>query len=183
MSADGFFHCSVKSVGRSNGRSIVAAAAYRSGTRIEDERTGEVFDFRARGGVLDSFIIAPANAPSWAADRGRLWNGAESAETRANGRLATEVELGLPYELSSRMRKALVTEFARTIAEKHGVAVDVALHKPSGKGIDHKNYHAHVVVNSSHAGRGWFCREGQGTAEGYRAVGLCERQSCCCRDP
>ena len=95
MTALGFYHCSVKSVGRAKGRSVVAAAAYRSGERLDDEITGQTFDYRARGGVVESFILAPDHAPAWAHDRERLWNEAERAEGRANGRLATEIETRL----------------------------------------------------------------------------------------
>jgi len=73
MSA-GFYHCSVKGVGRALGRSVVAAAAYRSGERLADEITGKTADYRARGGVVETFILTPDNAPAWAHDRERLWN-------------------------------------------------------------------------------------------------------------
>jgi len=144
VTAAGFYHCSVKSVGRAKGRSIVAAAAYRSGERLADEWAGRTADYRARGGVLDSFIVAPDAAPAWMHDRERLWNAAERAETRANGRLATELELALPHELTAAQRKELVTEFVQEIAERHGVAADVAIHEP-GQGGDHRNDHAHVL--------------------------------------
>ncbi|MGE4046481.1 MAG: MobQ family relaxase [Acetobacteraceae bacterium] len=145
MTAAGFYHCSVKSVGRAKGRSVVAAAAYRSGTRLEDERTGEVFDYRARGGVVDTFIIAPENAPAWARDRAQLWSRAELAEGRANGRLATELELALPHELDAAQRKQLLHDFLAPITDRHGTAADVAIHKP-GEGKDHRNIHAHVLL-------------------------------------
>jgi hypothetical protein len=32
----------------------------------------------------------------------RLWNAAEAAEARSNGRIAIELELGLPHELTAR---------------------------------------------------------------------------------
>lgn len=39
------YHCSIKIIGRSRGRSAVAAAAYRSGERLRDEETGLLHDF------------------------------------------------------------------------------------------------------------------------------------------
>ena len=147
MTAAGFYHCSVKSVGRSNGRSIVAAAAYRAGVVLLDEITGQFADYRARGGVLDSFILAPENAPSWTHDRARLWNGAEQAEQRANGRLATELELALPHELDAAARKQLLKDFLAPIIDRYGVAADVAIHEP-GEGRDHRNIHAHVLITN-----------------------------------
>jgi hypothetical protein len=155
MSAGGFYHCSVKSVGRANGRSVVAAAAYRAGARLIDEITGQVQDYQLRHGVLDRFILAPANAPSWAHDRERLWNAAELAEPRANGRLATEIELALPHELTDAQRKALLTDYLRPLIERHGVAADVAIHAP-GQGSDHRNIHAHVLITHRELGADGF---------------------------
>ncbi|MGE4046252.1 MAG: MobQ family relaxase [Acetobacteraceae bacterium] len=151
MTASGFYHCSVKGVGRAKGRSVVAAAAYRAGERLHDEITGLVQDYQLRHGVLDTFILTPQDAPSWAHDRGRLWNEAERAEPRANGRLATELELALPHELTDARRKALLIDYLRPLVEKHGVAVDVAIHAP-GEGRDHRNVHAHVLVTHRELG-------------------------------
>jgi hypothetical protein len=39
------FHLAVKAIGRSAGRSATAAAAYRAGVEITDERTGLVHDY------------------------------------------------------------------------------------------------------------------------------------------
>ena len=145
MTVAGFYHCSVKGVGRAAGRSVVAAAAYRSGERLMDESTGLAADYRARSGVIDSFILTPDNAPAWAHDRERLWNEAERAETRANGRLATEFELALPHELDHAGRKQLLKDYLAPFVERHGVAADVAIHEP-GEGRDHRNVHAHVLL-------------------------------------
>lgn len=161
MSATGFYHCSVKSVGRSNGRSIVAAAAYRAGEQLMDERTGQIADYRARGGVLDSFIVTPADAPAWTQARTWLWNGAEAAEHRANGRLATELELALPHELTAAQRKELLSDFVLKVVEKYGVAADVAIHAP-GKEGDHRNIHAHVLITNRKLDENGFVEKAEG---------------------
>ncbi|MGD0107366.1 MAG: MobQ family relaxase [Rhodopila sp.] len=155
MTAGGFYHCSVKNVGRTNGRSVVAAAAYRSGERLTDERTGETADYRARGGVVDTFILSRDGAPAWAHDRARLWNEAERAEPRANGRLATEFELALPHELTAAQCKQLLKDYLGPIIEKHGIAADVAIHAP-GEGKDHRNIHAHVLLTHRELGADGF---------------------------
>jgi hypothetical protein len=151
MTASGFYHCSVKPVGRSNGRRVVAAAAYRSGERLADEITGQVADYRARGGVLDAFILTRDDAPAWAHDRATLWNEAERAEPRANGRLATEFELALPHELTDAQRRQLLQDYLAPIIEKHGIVADVAIHAP-GEGKDHRNIHAHVLLTHRELG-------------------------------
>ena len=68
------YHLTAKLIKRSNGQSAVACAAYRSGTRLLDERTGEQKDYRRKGGVEHSEILTPEDAPEWAQDREQLWN-------------------------------------------------------------------------------------------------------------
>lgn len=48
------YHLSMKPIARSSGRSAVAAAAYRSGTCLTNERDGLVHDFRRKGGIEHS---------------------------------------------------------------------------------------------------------------------------------
>ena len=155
MAAEAYYHCSVASVSRAGGRSIVAAAAYRSGEKLIDESTGLVHDYTRRQGVLEAFLVLPAHAPAWAHDRERLWNEATRAEPRANGRFATELELALPHELDAAQRRKLAETFARDLADRYGVAVDVALHVP-GTGRDHRNHHAHVLVSHRELGAEGF---------------------------
>ena len=62
------YHLSVSVVSRSTGRSAVAAAAYRAGACLRDERTGVVHDYTRRGGVLSAEVVAP---PGCAAQIGR----------------------------------------------------------------------------------------------------------------
>ncbi|MGP0092322.1 MAG: MobQ family relaxase [Xanthobacteraceae bacterium] len=155
MPAAAYYHCSVDSVSRAKGRSVVAAAAYRGGDKLVEESTGAVHDYRRRRGVLEAFIVLPAGAPAWAADRERLWNEANRADQRANGRLATELELALPHELNAEQRRRLAATFARELAERYRVAVDVALHMP-GEGRDHRNHHAHMLVSQRELGPAGF---------------------------
>src|SRR3546814_19848594 len=95
------FHLAVKAIGRSAGRSATAAAAYRAGVEITDERTGLVHDYTRKQGVEHSELMLPTDAPEWAADRARLWNAAELAETRKNATVAREYETSHPGELSA----------------------------------------------------------------------------------
>ena len=124
------YHLSVKTVKRSVGRSATAAAAYRSGSVIACDREGRVHDYSAKGGVAETFIVAPADAPSWAQDRAALWNAAEARETRRNSVTAREWELALPAEISDADRSAIARNFAQALVERYGVAADVAIHAP-----------------------------------------------------
>lgn len=109
------FHLSVKTVSRSAGRSATAAAAYRAGCKITDERTGEIHDYTRKGGVESAAVILPDNAPEWARDRAQLWNAAEQAEKRKNSTVAREFEIALPAELSPAEREKLAHDFAREL--------------------------------------------------------------------
>src|SRR3546814_10038230 len=84
------FHLAVKTIGRSAGRSATAAAAYRAGVEITDERTGLVHDYTRTQGVDHHALVVPADAPAWASDRAVLWNAAQQAETRKNTTVARE---------------------------------------------------------------------------------------------
>ena len=144
------YHLSVKSVSRSSGRSAPAAAAYRTGERIVNERDGVTHDYSRRTGVEQSFIITPPGA-EWAHDRSALWNAAEAAEKRKDAKVAREYEVALPAELSAKGRAGLARAFAAEIVERYGVAADVAIHAP-GKEGDSRNHHAHILTTTRTVG-------------------------------
>ena len=141
------YHLSVKTISRSAGRSATAAAAYRAGVKITDERTGQIHDYSRKSGVESAELVLPADAPKWAADRSALWNAAEQSETRKNSTVAREFEIALPAELSAEERRRLAVDFAREIVDRHGCAADVAIHAPS-RGGDNHNHHAHILCST-----------------------------------
>ncbi len=145
------FHLSVKTVSRSAGRSATAAAAYRAGVKITDERTGDIHDYTRKGGVEFTDLVLPADAPEWAADRAALWNAAEQKETRKNSTVAREFEIALPDELTPVERQRLALDTARELVERHGCAADVAIHAPGADG-DHRNHHAHILLSTRRLG-------------------------------
>jgi len=149
------FHLSVKTISRSAGRSATAAAAYRAGVKISDERTGEIHDYTRKGGVESADLVLPGGAPEWAADRAALWNAAEQAETRKNSTVAREFEIALPDELTAAERYRLAHDLARELVERHGCAADVAIHAPGADG-DHRNHHAHILLSTRRLGPDGF---------------------------
>ncbi|MDQ4404952.1 Ti-type conjugative transfer relaxase TraA [Rhizobium sp. AN63] len=142
------YHFSVKPIGRNAGKSAVAAIAYRTASRILNERECITHDFTAKKGVVHAEIILPdgVDAP-WARDRASLWNTAEFAERRCDARVAREFEIALPHELSDAGRLALTQAFATDLANRFDAAVDFAIHVPQGKSDD-RNIHAHVVMTT-----------------------------------
>ena len=145
------YHLSVKPVSRGGGRSATAASAYRAAELVHDQTTGQTFDYSRKSGVEHAEIVLPTEAArrdiNWARDREALWNAAERAENRSNSRVAREYELALPHELSKAQRLELVRGFATEIANRHGVAVDFAIHAPHREG-DTRNHHAHVLATT-----------------------------------
>lgn len=141
------YHCTIKKFSRGEGQSATAAAAYRAGAEVEDERTGEIHDYTRRSGVVSSHIILPNEHPEWATDRSKLWSAVEIAEKRKNSRVAREAELALPAELDGAQREKLATDFATHLVDKYGVAAEVSVHLPSSDG-DQRNHHAHVLFTT-----------------------------------
>lgn len=128
---------------RSKGLSSVAGAAYRSGTILTDERTGEIHDYTNRHDVVYKSIMLPDGADAIFKDRETLWNAVEAAEKRSDAQVAKDVILALPRELDLEKRIELARQFAYDHFVKHGLAVDVALHD-HGDG----NPHAHLYVTT-----------------------------------
>ena len=89
------FHCTTKIITRSDGGNAVAAAAYRSGTRMTCARTGQVFNYTRKREVTHRAILAPLNSPDWVFERAQLANAIEAIETRKNAQLWREVEIAL----------------------------------------------------------------------------------------
>ncbi|MCW8445689.1 Ti-type conjugative transfer relaxase TraA [Fluoribacter gormanii] len=139
------YRFSAQIISRSQGRSIVAAAAYRSGEELVDERTGVIHDFTDKSEVVHKEILLPENAPFWMSNRSDLWNAVESYEKRKDAQLAREVQLTLPRELSIKQNMELVREFVTNEFVEHGMVADVSLHNPkSADGLNQP--HAHVLL-------------------------------------
>lgn len=146
------YHLSVKPITRGSGRSAVAAAAYRSGTKLENQRDGLVHDFRHKAGITQTEIVLPDGlSAEWARDRSVLWNAAEAAESRKDARVAREFEIALPHELSAEERLALTRAFAQALADRYRTAVDFAIHEPH-RASDIRNHHAHMMMTTRMVG-------------------------------
>ncbi|WP_431324955.1 Ti-type conjugative transfer relaxase TraA [Rhizobium sp. YTU87027] len=148
------YHLSVKPITRASGRSAVAAAAYRSGTKLENQSDGLVHDFSRRAGIVHAEIVLPAGVSAdWASDRSALWNAAEAVESRRDARVAREFEIALPHELSAEQRLVLTRAFAQALADRYQTAVDFAIHEPH-QASDIRNHHAHVMMTTRKVGPG-----------------------------
>lgn len=154
------YHFSVQIIQRSHGRSALAAAAYRAGERIADQRTGQVHDYSRRHGVVHSEILLPDGASRFLGNREVLWNLVERLEGRKDAQLAREINLALPHELDADQRRKLLLNFVREAFVGRGMVADVAIHAPVPEKGDHPhNHHAHILLTLR-----------QATAAGLRSV-------------
>ncbi|MES2988716.1 MAG: MobQ family relaxase [Pseudomonadota bacterium] len=141
------FSWSMQVIKRSAGRSVVAAAAYRAGERLTDERQGRVHDYRNRGGVEHTDILLPADAPDWVRGIGRekLWNAVEAGERRKDAQTARELRIMIPRELDPPDRIRLVRSYLIESFVSKGMVADVSWH--NGRASDGgEQPHAHVLL-------------------------------------
>jgi ATP-dependent exoDNAse (exonuclease V) alpha subunit len=145
------FRLQITPITRGGGHSSVGAAAYRAGERLRDDRTNELHNHSRRKDVTHSEIMLPAHVSGenmeWARNRASLWNSVESAETRKNARVATEIQVTLPFELPPERRLEIARTFSQEVADHYRVAVDLAVHDPRPSG-DPRNFHAHLLLTT-----------------------------------
>ena len=158
------FHLSVKVISRNQGRSAVAAAAYRSAEKIVNEWDGVEHDFTRKNWVVHSEVMLPEHAPLEYKDRTVLWNAVEKAEKSSDARLAREVEVALPKELTREQQVQVLDDFVKRKFIDKGMIADINIHDPPvtddrGRALDingevtddidkmvFRNPHAHILL-------------------------------------
>src|SRR5579864_5682911 len=139
------YHLHVKVIGRKSGSSAVASAAYRSGSRLRDDRLGRDQDFSAKRGVVHSEVMLPEHAPKEWSDRERLWNDVEAFEIRKDAQLAREIEFAIPREMTQAQGIELARDFVRGEFVDRGMIADLNLHwEMADDGMPKP--HAHVML-------------------------------------
>lgn len=144
------YHFSVSTISRGKGQSSVASASYRSGEKLKDERTNET-KYYHREVKPETMILSPSNSPSWVTDRERLWNEVEKSETRKNSRVAREINIALPVELTNEQQKELIKNYVQEQFVDKGMIADVAIHRD-----DIENPHAHVMLTTREISKDGF---------------------------
>jgi len=139
------YHLHVKVIGRKAGSSAVASAAYRSASRMRDERIDRVQDFSAKRCVVHSEVMLPDGAPEHLSDRERLWNDVEAFEVRKDAQLAREVEFAIPSEMTQAQGIELARDFAQAEFVDQGMIADLNVHWDIGEDGMPKP-HAHVML-------------------------------------
>ncbi len=137
-----YFHLEAKVVSRGAGRSVIAAAAYASCSRLYNDYDGLTHDFTRKQGCLYSEVFLPQYAPEEWKDRQLLWEAVESVEKTKDSRLARELVVALPSELSLDDWKGMLERFIREQGTDLGMCADVNIHDPYPPG---HNPHSHIL--------------------------------------
>ena len=171
------YHAHIKSFSRGKGESSVAAAAYRAGIDLTDTTKRTEHRYSQRKGVRAFHMLAPTGAPPWCLDPNVFWDANEAWESRANARVARELEVSLPAELDDLQREQLALALGQELVDRYKTVVLVAIHQPSVQG-DQRNHHVHLLMSARQVGPGGLgeragvefdARQGKG-AEAVRDV-------------
>jgi len=142
------FSMRVQVIKRSSGRSVIAAAAYRAGEKLHDQRQDMTHDYSYRTDVQRTEFVLPANAPNWvqgAMDRETFWNRVDAAEKRKDAQTARELRVMIPRELDGAERIRVVRDFVCENFVAKGMVADICWHNsPASDGGE--NCHAHVML-------------------------------------
>jgi ATP-dependent exoDNAse (exonuclease V) alpha subunit len=141
-----FYRLEAKIISReSRGRSVVAASAYRSGSKMTDSKNDKICDYtRREKGVIDSAVLTPEGASEWATKPETLWNTVEHSEVRKDAKLAREFILAVPEELSDEQQFNLAVGWAKNELISRGMIAEVSLHH-SRTG---RNPHVHILCTT-----------------------------------
>lgn len=139
------YHLEGQVISRSQGRSAVACAAYRSAEKLLDERLDNHFDYSRKEQVEHCEILLPKDAPEWMGNREKLWNAVEQGEKRKDAQLAREIVISLPRELTIEQNILLAREFAQKEFVDRGMVADVCVHTEKAKDGELQP-HAHIML-------------------------------------
>ncbi|MFY8144427.1 MAG: Ti-type conjugative transfer relaxase TraA [Caulobacter sp.] len=149
------YHFSVKVISRATGASAVASAAYRSASRLHDERLDRHHDFTGKSGVVHSEIMLPDGAAEEFSDRATLWNTVEAGEKRKDAQLSREVEFAIPREMDQAQSVELARDFVQHEMVDRGMVADLNVHWDIGPDGLAKP-HAHVMLSMREIGEDGF---------------------------
>lgn len=127
------YHFRTQIIKRNEGRSAVAAVAYRSASKLHSIYDDKEYDYTNKRFVEYSEISLPENAPQIFYDREVLWNTVEMSEKAKDAQLAREFEISLPVELSLEQNIELARKFINEVLVADGMIADWSLHNPAMK--------------------------------------------------
>jgi Ti-type conjugative transfer relaxase TraA len=149
-------HTHVKALTRSKGNTV-GNLAYRAGTTLRCELTGELFTY-ANKPVQHVELLLPIDAPEWAnelreliaqdriAGVQQLSDLAEGAEKRKDAQVYREVEFALPRELTDEQCIELARELVQDQLCQKGMAVLINFHFDRDEKTGERKPHCHAVM-------------------------------------
>jgi hypothetical protein len=165
-------HCDI--IGRGGGRSAVAAAAYRSCSKIYDETTGEEFDFRRKEKALYTEMLFPDNHPNFVYNRSEFWNEVQKKESRTNSRFCRSFDIALPSELDLSDNIEIIKRWIKNNYTSRGLVADLCIHsehKDKKTGQGNKNIHAHILVSTRAVdSNGWTEKDREVNSTNYLKI-------------
>ncbi|NIC26321.1 MobQ family relaxase [Serratia plymuthica] len=136
------FHLSFSMLKRSAGKSSCYLAAYNARERIEDVRTGDVYDYSYRSDLFHHCILAPEYTPLNIVENSAvLWNQIEQIEKRKDAQLSRYFDIAIPVELDNDAKITLVKNYCKRNFVSKGMIADISFHD-----LDGHNPHAHVML-------------------------------------
>ena len=135
---------------------MAAALAYLEREELEDRRTGLMYDYRKRGGLVAKGAFFPRlEKGKLTAQEKKLSRqekeefslAIELKEIRKNSRLAKEVLAAIPTELPQKKQLELAQSFAKQLVERYKIGAFWAIHEPP-EGGDTRNFHLHLLLTT-----------------------------------
>lgn len=135
------YHCAVKVLSRSSGRSSVQFSAYISGEKMKDERLGQTFNHTSKEEVCYTEMTFADRVPEQMKSPDTFWNSVEQNEKAKNSQVCRTWEIALPKELTIEQNIDWLQDYVKDLMEKdHMPAVQWAIHDKEG------NPHAHIMA-------------------------------------
>lgn len=169
------YHCSIKVLTKSKGRSAVQFSAYMSGEKDYNEITGEIYDHTSKEEVVFNEMLFSKNVPEEMQNQHSFWNEVEKNEQGKNSQLSRVYEVALPNEFSIEENIKLAMKYGKSLVEEDGYsAVQIAVHAKQG------NIHAHIMGPvrqmdengkwQSKEIKGYVCENQEGEEKIFRSV-------------
>lgn len=142
-------HFQVNAISRGKGASVIAKAAYNSGSKL-NTADGQLFAYTAKGGIRHRALILSRPSTDASISRQAFWQAVDASEKRKDACLAREFVGSLPCELSYEQNRSLAQNFAQAIIARYGVqGADLAIHYPTRwrpTATHHENPHLHLLI-------------------------------------
>ena len=145
-----------------DGKSIVASAAYRHRAKMKDQSVNQSWNYERKDGLVHAEVVGPQTDRAWVNEiladgitnpngaSEKLWNRVTTDERQENGQLAKEIVIALPIELYRDENIALVRQFVAEQFVAKGFIVDWVYHDSPG------NPHIHLMHTMRPIGEAGF---------------------------